>query len=164
GMSELAPGTKAPAFTLPALDGSGDVDGPVRGPLTLLLFAKASCPTCRWVMPTFQTLHERTAGGSLHVLGIFQDDPDVERAAAAELGVTFPVAVEETPWAVAEAYGLTTVPTFYLLDEHGKVLVTSPGFSRDDLLEAPRRAADLDGGDVASPFPEGMEVPAYRPG
>jgi peroxiredoxin len=163
-MSELAPGTKAPAFTLPALGGSGSVEGPVRGPLTLLLFAKASCPTCRWAMPIFQALHERTAGGSLSVLGVFQDDPDVERAAAAELGVTFPVGLEGTPWSTAEAYGLTTVPTFYLLDGHGEVLVTSPGFSRDDLLEAPRRAAELDGGQVASPFPDGMDVPPYRPG
>lgn len=163
-MSELAPGTRAPAFTLPALDGSGALEGPVRGPLTLLLFAKASCPTCRWAMPCFQTLHERTAGGSLSVIGVFQDDADVERAAAAELGVTFPVAVEETPWATADAYGLTTVPTFFLLDERGNVLVTSPGFSRDDVLEAPKRAAELDGGDAVSPFPDGMDVPAYRPG
>jgi len=163
-MSELAPGTKAPAFTLPALDGSGVVEGPLRGPLTLLLFAKASCPTCRWAMPLFQTLHERTAGGSLSVLGVFQDDPDVERAAAAELGVTFPVGLEETPWTTAEAYGLTTVPTVFLLDARGEVLVTSPGFSREDLLEASKRAAELDGGEAANPVPEGMEVPIYRPG
>lgn len=163
-MSELAPGTKAPAFSLPALDGSGPVEGPGRGPLTLLLFAKASCPTCRWVMPIFRTLHERSAGGSLRVLGVFQDDPDVERAAAAELGVTFPVGLEETPWATAEAYGLTTVPTFFLLDADGEVLVTSPGFSREDLLEAPKRAAELDGGEPVDPFPDGMDVPPYRPG
>lgn len=163
-MSELAPGVKAPAFSLPALDGSGTVEGPACGPLTLLLFAKASCPTCRWAMPIFRTLHERSAGGSLRVLGVFQDDPDAERAAAAELRVTFPVGLEETPWATAEAYGLTTVPTFFLLDADGEVLVTSPGFSREDLLEAPRRAAELDGGEAVDPFPDGMDVPPYRPG
>ena len=163
-MSELAPGTKAPTFSLPALDGSGTVDGPVRGPLTLLLFAKASCPTCRWAMPIFRTLHERATDTGLSVLGVFQDDPDVERAAAAELGVTFPVGLEGRPWPTAEAYGLTTVPTFFLLDADGEVLVTSPGFSREDLLEAPKRAAELDGGEAVDPFPEEMDVPAYRPG
>jgi len=161
---ELAPGEIAPSFTLSRLDGPGTIAGPSLGALTLLIFAKASCPTCRWAMPYVQRLHEETKGGSLAVVGIVQDDADTERAVAAELGLTFLLAHEEAPWSTADAYGLTTVPTFFLVDGSGRTLVASAGFARDELVDIARRAADLDGGPPASPFPEGEDVPVYRPG
>jgi peroxiredoxin len=161
-MKELAPGEVAPAFTLPRLDGTGEVTGPVLGPLTLLLFAKSSCPTCQWVLPFFQKLHEGTRG--LHVLEIAEDDPDAERALAAELGLTLPIVHEASPWSTAEAYGLTTVPTFFLLDEDGRALVASAGFAQDELLDVARRAAERDGTPPADPFPEGEDIPPFRPG
>lgn len=161
-MTELVAGATAPAFTLPRLGG-----GEVRVPsarLTLLVFAKSSCPTCRWALPYFQALHERTENGALAVIGVVQDDVATEQAFAEELALTYPIALEGSPWDLAVAYGVTTVPTFFLLDESGTVRLNSPGFSRDDLLEVARAAAELDGGDPASPFPEGEEIPAFRPG
>ena len=163
-MADPPSGAPAPTFHLPRLDGQGSIDGPSTGSLTMLLFYKASCPTCRWAMPFFQQLHDRTQGGSLSVIGLAQGEAEDERAFAEELGVTFPVALEETPWATSAAYGLTTVPTFFLVDEAGNVLLASPGFARDELRDVARRAAERDGGPAADPFPEGMEVPVFRPG
>jgi hypothetical protein len=70
--------------------------------------------------------------------------------------------VESEPWALSEAYGLSTVHTFFLVDEGGVVEMASPAFSRDDLLECARRAAEAAGVTAPKPFPD--DLPAFRPG
>ncbi len=166
-MSELAAGSPAPAFTLPRLSG-GVVEFPPTScagapPLSLLVFFKSSCPTCRWALPFFERLH-RGAGGSLRVLGVAEDEADDALAFAAALSLTFPIALESEPWPVSAAYGLTTVPTAFLVDAAGTIARISAGFSRDDLLEIAALAAQSTGALPASPFPEGADVPAFRPG
>ena len=153
---------KAPSARLPRL-GGGFVDLPGAAPLNLILFWKTSCPTCRWALPFFERLHARTAGGSLAVVGVAEDTEVDARAAVEEDGVTFPMALETEPWATSAAYELMTVPTFVLVDGEGQVLMTSPGFAKEDLLDVARQAAERDGTDIADPF-RGEAVPVYRPG
>lgn len=161
-MSSLASGDAAPAFDLPAL-GGGKVAGPGKSGLTWLMVYKHSCPTCRWALPYYQALHEKAGGGALRVVGIAEGSPEETAAQAAELGVTFPVGMEAEPYPVSAAYDLSTVPTSFLIGADGRVEMASIGFSRDDLLEAARRAAELDGGEPADLFGD-EEVPVFRPG
>ncbi|MGQ0720627.1 MAG: peroxiredoxin family protein [Candidatus Eiseniibacteriota bacterium] len=153
-MAELGPGAKAPAFHLPGL-ACRSVAVPGAAPLTLLAFTKASCPTCRWMFPFVQALHERAKG--LAVVGVASDPVGEARAFVEELRLTFPIGVESAPWPVSAAYGLTSVPTLFLI-ETGTVRLASVGFSRSDFLEIASAAA------AASPFPAGAAVPAFRPG
>ena len=74
------------------------------------------------------------------------------------------MSVESAPWNTSVSYGLSTVPTLFLVDADGEVLFSSPGLSRDDLLEAANRAAALSGGEPANPFPEDAKIPPFRPG
>jgi peroxiredoxin len=159
-MAELGPGAKAPAFHLPGLAG-GVVVVPGNAPLVLLAFTKASCPTCRWMFPFVQALHEGAKG--LAVVGVASDPDGEARAFAEELGLTFPIGVENAPWPVSTAYGLATVPTLFLI-ETGTVRLASAGFSRSDFLEIASAAAQRAGGKPANPFPAGAAVPAFRPG
>jgi peroxiredoxin len=161
-MEAVGPGDPAAAAELPCL-GGGTVELPGGAPLTLLVFYKASCPTCRWALPFVQALHERAHG--LTVVGIAsEDDVDEAAAFAAELGLTFPIGLESAPWEVSAAYGLTTVPTLFLIDGAGRVKRVSPGFAKEDFLAAAAEAAALHGGAPADPFPEGAAVPEFRPG
>lgn len=160
-MPEIAPGAAAPTARLPGLRG-GEIRVPGGVGLTLLAFYKGACPTCRWAMPFVQSLHDRAAG--LHVIGVASDDAGHARAFAKELGLTFPIAIESAPWETSGAYGLTTVPTLFLVEAGGEVVVTSPGFARDDFLDIAKRAAEISGGEPADPFPEGEAVPVFRPG
>jgi peroxiredoxin len=109
-----------------------------------------------------QALHERAAG--LAVVGVASDPPEEVRALAAEIGLTFPLAIESAPWEVSGAYGLSAVPTLVLVDRDGTVLLASAGFSRDDFLAIARIAGGRSGSAPADPFPEGAAVPAFRPG
>jgi peroxiredoxin len=162
-VSELPRGTKAPTATLPGLAG-GDIAIPGSAPLTLVVLLKASCPTCRWALPHYQALHEASRDRPLAVIGVFQGEAAASAVVAAEAGATFPLALEPAPWELSAAFDAVTVPTAILIDDEGKVVITSLGFSRDDLLEAGRRAAAIDGGDPIDPFPAGEEVPVFRPG
>ncbi|GJM44866.1 MAG: hypothetical protein DHS20C21_17080 [Gemmatimonadota bacterium] len=129
-----------------------------------MIFTKASCPTCRWAAPYFQRMHELYGDTGLSVVAIAQGDEADERTFVNELGLTYPVALEPSPWSFAAAHGLTTVPTSLLVDTSGDTTLMSPGFSRDDLLDVASRAAAAGGGELRSPFPEGVDVPAFRPG
>jgi peroxiredoxin len=127
----------------------------------LLVFYRASCPTCRWALPFVQALHERANG--LAVTGVASDAEGDARAFAEELRLTFPVGVESEPWPVSTAYSLTIVPTLFLIDA-GTVRLASAGFARDDFLRFAGAAAERSGGEPANPFPVGSGVPAFRPG
>ena len=162
-MAEIAPGSQAPRVLLTDFDGK-DLNIPGRSRLTLLTVFKASCPTCEWALPYVQRLHEKTSGGALEVMGVAEDDRATALEFAEETGLTFPIALESDPWPVANGYGLSTVPTMFLIDESGEILLSSPGFSKDDLLDVARRAAELDGEEPADPFDGDTTVPAFRPG
>jgi hypothetical protein len=71
---------------------------------------------------------------------------------------------KEKGYPASNAYGLTSVPTIFLIDADGTVRVSSMGFVRDDLE---RLAADLaDRGRIAPTplFRTNESVPANRPG
>ena len=47
--------------------------------------------------------------------------------------MTFPIALDEKGYPASNAYGLTTVPTIFLIDTDGKVKVSSTGFNKKEL-------------------------------
>lgn len=163
-MAELATGSVAPVAELPSASAGpgGVVTIPGSAPKTLVAFLKSSCPTCQWALPWVQRMHESAADAGLRVVAVAEDDAADARALVDAFGLTFEVGVESEPWAVSAAYGLSIVPTFFLVDEAGLVEMASPGFARDDLLDAVRRAAEQKGVAPPRPFPE--DLPAFRPG
>jgi thiol-disulfide isomerase/thioredoxin len=134
---------------------------PGSAPLNFLAFFKSTCPTCATALPFVRALHER-APERLRVLGVAQDEEPAAQALAEVLGLEFPIGLESVPWNVSASYGLVTVPTFFLVNAEGEILVTSPGLARDELREIGRRAADA-GGEPIDPILD-PELPAFVPG
>src|SRR5947209_4732133 len=98
----LPAGTRAPAFTLPRM-GGGTVtlpDGAAKG-LTLLVFYKNTCPTCRMTFPFVQRIHEQVVGSGGRVTAISQDGAEGAASFAKELGLTMPIAVDGEDWPVS---------------------------------------------------------------
>jgi peroxiredoxin len=105
----------------------------------LLAFFKVSCPVCQFTFPFL----ERLAGsGSLRVFGVSQDDAKATGRFAKEFGVTFPMLLdqESAGYAASNAYGITTVPSLFLVEAGGAVAVSSEGFVKRDLEQLGRRA------------------------
>ncbi len=127
------PGSRAPDFRLARLDG-GEVtlhelvaNGPV-----LLAFFKVSCPVCQFTFPFLERLH---AAGSLPVYGISQNDAEDTREFNREFGVTFPMLLdpEDSGFPVSSDYGISTVPTMFLLGPDGTVSYVFEGWNKKEI-------------------------------
>ncbi len=165
-MAALAPGTAAPDFSLPLLDGRAFSLAPAlsRGPV-LAVFFKISCPTCQYALPFLERIHRAYAGKGVSIVGISQNDKKDTAAFVKQYGITFPVALDDTrTYPVSNAYGLTNVPTEFWIAQDGEIEVSSVGWIRADVDEINRKAAEASGDGVRSVFQSGEQVAEFRAG
>jgi peroxiredoxin len=140
-MGSAKPGAQAPDFTLPDMEGTPRPlqEWLARGPV-LAVFFKVSCPTCQYTLPFLGRLHQRLQGKAA-VIGISQDVRRKTEQFNREYGVGFPVLLdsEDANYPVSNAYGITHVPTLFLIDPDGRISSSSTGFVRAELEEIARR-------------------------
>ena len=165
-MTHIVAGNIAPNFSLKSLDNKQYSLNTLmeRGPVVAAFF-KISCPVCQFTFPFLERLHKRYGGDGVTFLGISQDDARDTKGFAAEYGVTFPMLIDDSDgYLVSNAFGLTNVPTIFLIDTEGKVKVSSMGFDKKDMETI---AAELAGRKKVSLVPlfrNDEVVPANKPG
>lgn len=111
---------------VPRLSGAGDlvIGRPGARPTVVNLWA-SWCGPCKEEMPAVQRF--ATANPGVRVVGIAIDDaPDAAREFAREVGVTFPLGVDEDD-AVGDGYGVSGLPTTLVLDRQGRLAATWAG-------------------------------------
>jgi peroxiredoxin len=116
----LKAGTIAPLFRLPRLDGGELALEEFRGRRVLLVFSDPNCGPCDEVAPALQQFHRGASGVQMLMIG--RGDPEANRRKAADLGLTFPVALQRN-WEISLLYAKFATPIAYLIDEEG-VLAT----------------------------------------
>lgn len=156
---------KAPDFSLKSLDGKEYSLRALleRGPVFISFF-KVSCPVCQFTFPFLERLYKRLAGKNVAFFGISQDTVRLTKEFADEYAVTFPVLIDADGYPASNAYGLTNVPTSYLIDTDGTVKITCLGFNKKDLEVI---AAELSARQKLPSTPlfrPDESVPANRPG
>ena len=114
----LTPGTAAPAFTLPRLDGGELSLSDYAGRRVLLVFSDPDCGPCNLLAPKLERLSRETLDVS--VVMVSRGDPDRNRRKVAEHRLTFPVALQEQ-WQLSRAYAKFATPIAYLIDEQGRI-------------------------------------------
>jgi peroxiredoxin len=166
-MTHVDAGRTAPAFSLKGLDGTTYLLEALRqkGPVVAAFF-KISCPVCQFTFPFLQRLYQRYGSDDVTFLGISQDDAKATAGFARQYGVTFPMALDEKEkgFPASNAYGLTNVPTVFLIDADGTVRVRSMGFVKADLERIAAELAERRKITPASLFAANESVPANRPG
>lgn len=160
-VASLDPGTPFPSIAL--RDETGRVARVPRGE-TLYGFFKTTCPTCELAWPYFDRIRRIGDGGSLSVLAVSQDDPEMTRRFYEDLGLQIPTLYDAEPWAASEAVGLTSVPTFLVVGPGDVLRDSAVGFQRDKMEEFAGLAARLAGRTAAPLFSPGEDVPAWKPG
>lgn len=164
-MTNIVAGKKAPDFSLKSLDGrehslkSALEKGPV-----VAAFFKVSCPVCQFTFPFLERLYQRYGKEGVTFLGISQNDAGDSKKFAQQYGATFPTLLDAKGYPASNAYGLTNVPTIFLIDTDGTVKVSSMGFSKADLEAMANALADRKRISRAPVFLPGESVPAYKPG
>lgn len=133
-MTHIVAGNTAPEFSLKSLDQKEYSLRALleRGPVVAAFF-KISCPVCQFTFPFLERLHERYGSIGATFLGISQDDARATKSFASEYGVTFPLVLDADGYPVSNGYGLTNVPTIFLIEPDGRVKVSSMGFDKKDL-------------------------------
>ncbi len=164
-MPALTTGTKAPDFTLPTLAGASFslADALKLGPV-IAAFFKVSCPVCQYAFPYLERIH-KAYGGKAAVIGISQNSKEDTAAFVRQYGISFPILLDDRgKYPVSNAYGLTNVPTVFVIAEDGEIELSSVGWSKQDIQQVNTRAARIASGAPAAVFYTGEEVAELRPG
>jgi peroxiredoxin len=164
-MPALTAGKKAPDFTLPTLQGAkfSLEDALQRGPV-IAVFFKISCPVCQYALPFIDRMHKGN-GDKVTIVGISQNSRDDTLAFIRQYGVTFPVLLDDpSKYPVSNAYGITNVPTAFVITQDSEIELLSVGWSKRDMEKINARAAQTAGNTPAAVFHPGEEIAEFRAG
>jgi peroxiredoxin len=166
-MTHIVAGNMAPGFSLKALDGKEHSLQQLmkQGPVVAAFF-KVSCPVCQFTFPFLERISKRYGGDNVTFLGISQDDAGATKDFAKEFGVTFPMLIDEKQkgYPASNVYGLTSVPTIFLIETDGTVKISCMGFDKKDLESIARELAERKKIARAPLFRPDESVPAHKPG
>jgi peroxiredoxin len=164
-MEKLATGTQAPEFTL--TDATGEpfsLAGALAKGSVLAAFFKVSCPVCQFTFPFLERLYRACGNDRVTFRGISQDNARDTREFSKEFSISFPMLVDGQGYPVSNSYGLTAVPTIFLIAPDGKIEVSSAGFSRSDLETISAALAKHLGQPALALFRPDESVPDFKPG
>jgi peroxiredoxin len=163
-MAKIRTGHQAPPFELGTATGERLSLASVlaHGPAVVVFF-KISCPTCQFALPFIQRLYEAYGDGA-GFLGVSQDDAADTEEFRQEHGITFPALLDEEGYPASNDYGLTNVPTYYLIGPDGTVRVDSVGFGKKALEQISKELAEYLGRPLSPVFFPEEIVPESKPG
>jgi peroxiredoxin len=166
-MPALEAGVQAPEIELQYVDGSKFSLREVRkkGPVVAAFF-KVSCPVCQLAFPYLERVFAAYAkSGKFTFVGVSQDNAADTKAFNRQFGVTFPTLLDPAgKYPVSNAYGLTNVPTVFVISPDGEIEFSSVSWSKADVEELNRRLAKASGVVPAQIFRSGEKVVDYKPG
>ncbi|MDR0586891.1 MAG: TlpA family protein disulfide reductase [Treponema sp.] len=120
------PGFSAPLANVPGATGSTRLED-YRGKVLFLNLWATWCGPCRSEMPSMEKLYRRFRDKGLEILAvnIQEQKADVE-AFMRRNKLNFPVVLDEDG-RIARQYGVTGIPTSYILDRQGRVILRLVG-------------------------------------
>ncbi len=155
----------APQFNL--RDAAGHAyslaEGLRNGPVVAAFF-KVSCPVCQFTFPFLERLYKTYGNSAATFLAISQDGARDTREFCTEYGITFPALIDDDSYTVSNAYGLTNVPSVFLIAPDGTVKVDCIGFDKAKLEAMAAELSAATKRPAAALFRPGEVVPSYKPG
>ena len=138
--SLLKVGTQAPNFELPTPEGKKVQLSDFKGKYVLIDFWASWCPDCRRISPNVEAIAKEYQGKDLAVVAVsFDIDKEawvkyINRNGAPinEVHVSELKKMKES--AVAKAFGVQWIPSLYLLDKDGKVLLATVEVSKVEAM------------------------------
>ena len=172
----LKAGDSAPDFELPWLTGKGEGDHSKgvpklqslkdllgRGP-ALLVFVKEDCPTCAYTLPLVNRIFQNYPESKASIVVIAQEGVFAALKMVQDWGLHMPVLLDQDPFVVSEAYGVVFVPTFFSVDQDGKIDGSFESFAREELKAINEEIARFSSVTPIPFFTAQEGVPAFRPG
>ncbi|SRR5579884_4219824 len=138
----LSPGDPAPEVFLTSLEGERQPLSQIRDGLPLLLVIyKSSCPVCQLTLPFL----DRIAKGSLRVVAVSQDDERETERFREKFHLTLPIMLDRASdrYPASNAFGITHVPSLFLIEPDGTLSMAMSGFSKLDIEQLGERSGIL---------------------
>ncbi len=165
-MAALTAQTQAPEISLPAIDGNqfSLQEALKRGPV-LVAFFKVSCPVCQYTFPFLERLHKNYGDQKITIVAVSQDSQRDTKAFLKEFGITFPALLDDPQgYAASNAYGLTTVPSLFLINPNGQIEISSVGWVKQEIEDINRKLADAQQTPPRPVFQPGDDLRDFRAG
>lgn len=135
GRKLLEKGAHVTDFTLQRLDGGQASlhEITAKGP-ALLAFFKVNCPVCQMAFPFLERIQSPE---KLPVYGVSQNCAEDTRDFIRHFGITFPMLLDTEPrgFPVSNAFGISSVPTLFLVGPDGAISQVSEGWRKSDIAE-----------------------------
>ena len=116
-------------FTLPLVSGAGETLrlSDLRGKVVFLNFWATWCPPCRDEMPSMESLYRRFSDRGLEILAVNLRESEQEVAGfMRRYDLSFP-AVLDLDGRIGTTYGVQAIPTTFLVDREGNIILRKIG-------------------------------------
>jgi cytochrome c biogenesis protein CcmG/thiol:disulfide interchange protein DsbE len=122
---------RAPDFTLPSVDGKTITLSQLRGKVVLLDFWATWCAPCRLAIPHLNDLYKAYRKRGLEIIGVSLDKGSQERVRrfAVSMGIQYLIIMADDE--VVKNYGISPIPTTFLIDRDGYISSKWVGFSQN---------------------------------
>ena len=165
-MPALVAGVHAPDIQLNSLDGTKfSLENALKKGPVVAAFFKVNCPVCQLAFPFIDRIYKAyKTTGKITLVGVSQNDASETQAFNREFGVTFPVLLDAKGYPVSNAYGLTNVPTVFLISPQREIEASLVSWAKDEMEELNRTLAKISGVAAAQIFTAADQVPVFKPG
>jgi methylamine dehydrogenase accessory protein MauD len=123
GRNGLPVGKKAPAFSLPSINGKETALADFAGRKVLLVFTQSGCSPCKAIVPELNRLAER---GTHQVVVVNNANIEQSQDWARQADARFPVLAQEK-YAISKRFEAYATPFAFLIDEQG--IIRSKGIA-----------------------------------
>ena len=120
----LLRGTVSPRdFTLSTTEGESFTLSTLQGKVVFLNFWATWCSPCREEMPSMEALYQRFKDQGLEILAVnVMENPDEVLDFMQLFGLSFPAPLD-ADGSVASAYGVQGIPTSFLINRDGRIVL-----------------------------------------
>lgn len=139
GFSEVAAakikeGSPFPSMALPKLGAKGTIDlAKLKGKVVVVDFWASWCEPCKLELPALDALYKKHRAKGLVIIGVNMDETPAEaRTFLKERPVQFPHVYDGEKKALADKLELDKMPTSFILDRSGKIVVRHEAFRPGD--------------------------------
>ena len=128
---------------------------------TVLWFFKVTCPVCQMAAPVARALSDAFPG---RVTGVGQDPAEKLAQFDRTYGLGLASQADLPPYALSNAYGITVVPTLFVVGADGAILDSVESWDRDGYGRVGERLAQMLRVEPPDLSAVTATLPVFRPG